>query len=106
LALYVLLILHVLVYKYELCCKYILLYKYANMNCNMLEKVQKLNFRILLPAHINALLPAHIARASAGSSTAGAVARAPVEQALCRRSTAGAPAVDELPPAHRLVRRQ
>jgi hypothetical protein len=57
------------------------------MNCNMLEKAPKLNFRILLPAHLHALLPAHIARASAGSPTAGARATAPVEQAFVGEAT-------------------
>ncbi|KAK1644739.1 hypothetical protein QYE76_062544 [Lolium multiflorum] len=72
----------------------------------MMVIVTMLNFRILLPAHLNDLLPAHVACASAASTTAGAAAGAPVELALCRRIYQGAPAVHDLSPAHRLVRRQ
>ena len=46
-----------------------------------------------MPAHLNDLLPAHVACASAGSTTAGAADGAPVKMVLCRRSVEGAPAV-------------
>jgi hypothetical protein len=94
------------VYKYELLCNYILLYKYANMHCNTLEKAINIVFSKSNAGAPQCPTVGAQERASAGSPTAGATARAPVEIGICRRSWAGAPAVADLPPAHRSEHRQ
>lgn len=76
------------------------------MHCNTLENVVKKDFRIIPSAQLHPLLPAHSTRASAYYPTVGAPTCAPAVHSYLWRSQPSAPAVTELPLAHRQVRQQ